>query len=130
MIEKALIILIFMYIGSFVLLGVQFAVADVFGITMVDVNGNPIKSDLLILINVDQLNSVTTTITGFNETETVNDPVTGGAEIAWEFLQLFTGTYIFNVLEFFAIPTIFIAGIVLTYLILVWRALIAYIRGI
>lgn len=130
MIEKALIILLFMYISSFGLLGVQYSVADVFGITMVDINGNAIKSDLLVLINVDQLNQISTDITDFNETETVENPATAGAQVAWEIFTLLTGTYIFNVLIFFGVPTVFIVGMVIVYLILVWRALIAYIRGV
>ncbi len=131
MIEKALIILIFMYIASFTLLGIQYSLADVFGVTMVDVNGNPIQSDLLILINVDQLNEMSSDIIGdTNKTGTVADPVANVASIAFEFFQLFTGTYIFNVMSFFGVDTIWIAGFVIVYLILVWRALIAYIRGI
>ena len=131
MIEKALIILIFMYIASFTYLGIQYSIADAFGITMVDINGNPIKSDLLALINVDQLNTITDTIiTDTNKTGTISDAVGTAASIAWELFTLLTGTYIFNIIAFFGVHGIWSAGFVLVYLILVWRAIIALIRGI
>lgn len=119
-----------MYIASFVLLGIQYSIADAFGITMVDINGNPIKSDLLALINTEQLNEITGTVTGLNETESKTNPILAAANIAWELFTLLTGTYVFNIISFFGVPAIWSAGFVLVYLILVWRAVIAYIRGI
>ena len=130
MIEKALIIVIFMYATSFSLLAGQYVVGDVFGLAITDVNGNELKTPLLALIDVDSLNTITSDVTGLNQTEAVADPVTAGAQIALSIFQLLTGTYIFNVLTFFGVPTIFIAGMALLYVILVIRALIAYIRGI
>ena len=130
MIEKALIVVIFMYCTSFALITGQYVIGDVFGLTITDVNGNELKTPLLALINVDELNTITSDVTGLNQTEAVSDPVTAGAEIALSIFQLLTGTYIFNILSFFGVPTVFIAGLALIYVILVIRALIAYIRGI
>lgn len=130
MIEKALIAAIFMYATSFALLGGQYVIADVFGYTMTDIYGNPIKTPLLALIDIDSLNTITDSVVGLNQTSAVENPVTAGAEIAIALFQLLTGTYIFNVLTFMGLDTIWIVAFSIIYVILIIRAFIAYIRGV
>ena len=129
MIEKALIAIVFMYAVSFSLLGGQF-VMDSFGITMTNTNGVEIRSSLLGIVDTDNLNTVTGQLTGVNGTEAGEDPFGVAAVLTVELLQLMTGTYIFNILFLFGVPAIFVYGMVVLYALLLFRALIAYLRGI
>ena len=129
MIEKALIVIIFMYAVSFSLLGGQY-VMDVFGITMTNYDGVEIRSSLLAIVDTDEINTVTGQLTSVNGTEAGEDPFGVAAVLTVELLQLMTGTYIFNLLFLFGVPAIFVYGMVVLYALLLFRALIAYLRGI
>ena len=130
MIEKSLYIMIFMYSISFSILGAQFIVGDIMGVTMTDINGDPLKSSILATIQVDQLNTSAQNVIGTNQTSIISDPITAAAGIAWELILLMTGTYVFQVAYLLGIPSILIAGMVLLYIILLMRTIIAYLRGI
>lgn len=130
MIEKALIIIIFMYSMSFSMLGTQYILGDTFGITMTSMTGVPIKSNLLSITNVDALNIIGANVTGTNATTIRTDPITAAAEMAYELFLLITGTYIFNMLLLFDVPEIFVAGLILIYTLLMIRAVVGYLRGI
>lgn len=137
MIEKALMIMIFMYCVSFSLLAGQYFVGDVLGITLTSWDGTPIKSAILDYINQDQLNEVTQAIAQVNNTrnstlDAVTESFELGLTIGFEILTLLTGTYIFNLLYLMIGPDsgIFIAGLVAVYAILLGRAIIAYLRGV
>ena len=129
MIEKALMIIIFMYAVSFSLLGGEYLMS-VFGITMVNYEGTPIQSSLLAIVDTDNLNSVTNNLNTVNGTTAESDPVGTAAGLVVDILQLMTGTYIFNLLFLFGVPPIFIYGITVIYALILFRALIAYLRGI
>ena len=122
--------MIFMYSISFSILGAQFIVGDIMGVTMTDINGDPLKSSILATIQVDQLNTSAQNVIGTNQTSIVSDPITAAAGIAWELILLMTGTYVFQVAYLLGIPSILIAGMVLLYIILLMRTIIAYLRGI
>lgn len=130
MIEKPLMIIIFMYAVSFSMLSVQYVIADIFGITLVNFEGQPIQSSLLQIIDTGNINIVTGNLNTLNETKIETDPITAAAELVWDMLTLLTGTYIFNLLSLFGIPDIVIAGMVIIYSIMLFRTLIAYLRGI
>jgi len=130
MIEKSLYIMIFMYATSFGLLGAQFLVGDVIGVTMTDIEGNPLKSSILTTIQVDTLGTSAQNVIGTNQTTVVSDPITAAAGIAWELIQLMTGTYIFNIAYLMGVPLIIVAGMTLLYIILLMRTIIAYLRGV
>ncbi len=130
MIEKSLYIMIFMYSISFSILGAQFIVGDIMGVTMTDINGDPLKSSILTTIQVDQLNTSAQNVIGTNQTSIVSDPITAAAGIAWELILLMTGTYVFQIAYLLGIPSILVAGMVLLYIILLMRTIIAYLRGI
>lgn len=129
MIEKALIIIVFMYALSFSLLGGQF-VMSTFGITMVNYEGTPIQSNLLAIVDTDNLNSVTSNLTTINGTTAESDPIGTAAGLVVDIIQLMTGTYIFNLLFLFGVPPIFVYGMITLYAIMLFRALIGYLRGI
>ncbi len=122
--------MIFMYATSFGLLGGQFLMGDIIGIELKDINGNPLKSSILDTINVDTLGTSAQNVIGTNQTAVTTDPITAAAGIAWELIQLMTGTYIFNIAYLMGVPLIIIAGITLLYIILLMRTIIAYLRGV
>ena len=130
MIEKSLYIMIFMYAASFGILGGQFVLGDVFGIELEDINGDPLKSSILTTIQVDQLNTSAQNVIGTNQTAVTQDPITAAAGIAWELILLMTGTYVFQIAYLLGIPSIIVAGMVLLYIILLMRTIIAYLRGV
>jgi len=130
LIEKALIVIIFMYSMSFSMLGTQFILGDVFGITMTSMTGVPIKSNLLSITDVETLNVLGGNVTSTNATTIRTDPITAAAEIAYELFLLITGTYIFNMLLLFDVPLPFVAGLILIYVLLMIRAVVGYLRGV
>lgn len=135
--EKAMVVIIFMYATSFSLLAAQYVLGDVFGTTLTSpVTGAPLKSNLIGangtggIISISTINQQQQNITSITRNNTVTNPIGTAAGQAWELLQILTGTYIFNVLSLLGIPSIFISGLVVLYVILLARAIIAYIRGI
>lgn len=126
MIEKALIVIVFMYAASFSLLGGQFLMST-YGVTMVNFEGTPISSNLLDIIDVDTLNNVTDNLNTINGTATEANPVETAAGLVVDLIAILTGAYIFNILWLFAIPDIFVNGFILIYAFLLFRALIGYL---
>tara|TARA_B100000029_G_scaffold229937_1_gene227431 strand:- start:7222 stop:7614 length:393 start_codon:yes stop_codon:yes gene_type:complete len=130
MIEKPLYIIIFLYASSFMMLGTQFVLGDVFNIDITNLDGTPVKSTILTTVQIDQLNTSAQNIIGTNQTSVTTDPITAAAGIAWELFLLLTGTYIFQVLYLLGVPSIIVAGMVILYIIMLSRTIIAYLRGI
>lgn len=130
MIEKSLIVIIFMYSFSFSALGVQYMYADVLGTDIKNFEGVVIKSEILNYIDMPAVNTATSGIVGTNSTSVVNNPVSAAAGIAWEIIQLMSGTYIFGVLVMLGVPSIIVAGMTILYVFMLARTIIAYIRGI
>ena len=130
MIEKPIIIIIFMYATSFGILGAQYAIADVFGLTLTNWEGTEIKPSLLAIIAQDTLNLLTTNVTSTNQTTIQTDPITAAAEITLQLFLILTGTYVFNFIYLMGVPAIIVSGFALLYLILLARTMIAYLRGV
>ena len=130
MYEKALIVIIFMYSTSFMFLAAQYLIGDVFGMTLTNFDGDEIQSNVLTIIDVDEFNSQTGTVLTSNQTTISTDPIIAAAGMALEFFQLLTGTYVFNLMFFFGIPSIVVAGFSGLYALLMIRAVIAILRGI
>lgn len=118
-----------MYAVSFSLLGGEY-VMSVFGITMVNMDGDPINSELLQIIDSDEINRTTTNLNNINGTTAESDPVGTAAGLVVDIIQLLTGTYIFNLLFLFGVPAIFVYGLTTLYAFMLFRALIGYLRGI
>jgi hypothetical protein len=119
-----------MYSTSFGLLAAQFLWADMVGITLVNQENVAIGSSVESIIHLDQINTSTSSVVNMNKTATIADPIATAANMTWEILQILTGTYIFSILALFGIPSIVIAGLVIIYSMLLFRALIGYLRGI
>jgi len=133
LIEKSLIVIIFMYASSFAMLGMQYTLADSFGINLVGANGDDISSEVIDFIRLDNIQSITdtTNATKYNTTGFSLDPITNAAGLVVEIFLLLTGTYIFNVLFYvLGIPSIWIAGFVILYMFMMMRTIVAYLRGI
>ena len=128
--HKAIIIILFMYSFSFSALGVQYMYADVLGINMENFEGVEMKSEILEYIDMPSVNTASTNILGTNSTSVINNPVTAAAGIAWEIIQLMAGTYVFNLLALFGLPSIIIVGISVLYIILLAFTIVSYIRGV
>ncbi len=131
MIEKSLVIIIFMYATSFAALGMQFTLADSFGINLVGANGDDISSEVLDFVRISEINTRTGAFTGANQTQMGLEPIVSAAGLVVEIFLLLTGTYIFNLLFYLiGIPPIWIAGFVVLYFFLLMRTIVAYLRGI
>lgn len=141
MMEKALMIIMFMYCSSFGLLTAQYIIGDVAHETLHAPDGTPILPEIRGLIDIDTVNEVTYNITtgAYTPVDQGNDTAfydkvetfsTAAANIAWLMVQLFSGTFIFNVLGLFGIPPVLITCISILYIFLLARAALAYIRGV
>lgn len=128
-------IILFMYSVSFSLLAGQYVVGDVYGITLRSWTGAEIKSDILSFIHQDTLNEVTSAIANVNSTrnntlDSVTQSFELGLTIGFELFLLLTGIYIFDFLILMGVPVIFVGPMIMLYLILLGRAIIAYLRGV
>ena len=128
--DKPLLIILFLYISSFMFLGVQFLLADAVGITMTNFEGVQLKSKILDTIKLDNLNQHTQNFIN-DDTESVSivEQFVQTSTLAWELLTLLTGTYIFNILIFFGVPEIFVTGLVVIYVIMFGRTVLGYVKG-
>lgn len=118
-----------MYFASFMLVGVQYMIGDVFGKSITDFEGNEVRNSILDIIDTGTFNTNVSTSLDADQTTTLVDVWVGSATIGWDFISLLTGTYIFTLLHIFGVPTIIIAGIVAVYGVLLIRAFIGIIRG-
>ena len=114
---KSLIMIIAMYALSISLLTVQWAIADVFGITLTDINGNPLKPTLLSGVNTGNLNTFQQNVTNTNPVTLTVNVISTNAVMLWQLFQLATGTYIFNILFFMGVPAILVSGMTIMYVI-------------
>ena len=136
MMEKALMIIMFMYAVSFSTMAGQYVIADVMGITLTNFEGDPIESHILTFVDEGSFNTQTQKIQNgtFNDNTTYYDKVetftTAAASVAWELVTLLSGTYIFNFLYLMGVPAYFVSIFVILYVLLLARAIIGYIRGI
>lgn len=128
MIEKSLIIIIFVYCTSFTLLGAQYIWGDVFHVTMTNFQGVPLKDNLLNDVNQNTINSVSNDITKIR-----NDPTTlftNSLQIVWDAILLISGLYIFDILTQLGIPIVFTAGFASLYIFFLLRTIGGWVRGI
>jgi hypothetical protein len=139
-----------MYAASISVIGVQITVANVYDIELVtlvdvyDITGEtiiypkdtPITSSIVGFLQQGTFNQRATNIVQANFTgnttyyDRVETFLTGTAFVAWELVQLLSGTYIFNLLYLLGMPLIFVTGFLMLYLLLLARAVIGYVRGV
>ena len=126
--------MLFMYSVSFGILGAQF-LGCAFDIELTNMEGTPIngcdgEGNLSEMINMDALNARTLNIVNTNQTTITTDPIIEAAGIALQIFLLLTGTLVFNIMILFGVPLVFVSGLVILYLIMLGRTLIALLRGI
>jgi hypothetical protein len=132
--DNAFGIMVIMYILGFATLGVQWEFADPYGHIIKNGSGAEMKSALKAYVDEDRVNQYTATITAgdFQGNSTYYDRVetvaTAGAFVVWELITLMTGTYVFNILIWAGVPHIFVAILVITYVLLLARAIIGYLK--
>lgn len=139
MMDKSLIIIIFMYAAGFAFLGTQYIIGDVFGVTMTTPSGVEVKSNLLQSLHMEKMeqfqNSLNATGTYCNVLtfscvfSSANYIVVAG-NVGWDIFLLSTGLYVFNILYLFGVPLVFIFGFITIYIIFLARAVIGWIRGL
>jgi len=129
MIPKVVFIMIFFYMFSFLLVGVQFMLGDVFGHTMTNWEGETMRNSVLDIMDMDAFNSQTNAALSADKTNTLLDTFIGAASIGWDLFTLLTGTYVFTLLGFYGVPMIIVAGLIGIYVILLIIGLIELIRG-
>lgn len=133
--SKALIIWIFMFFFGAMGLVAQFT-ADTIGYTIKTFDGIPLESNILGIIDIDEINIRTSNIVEANFTENttafnrVEDPQIASAYVAWELIQLITGTYIFQLLILFGVDVIMVVPMVIVYVLLLAYFIWTSIRGI
>lgn len=127
--SKAIVMIIFMYSSSFGLLAIQFAVADVFGLTLISpVTGTPLKSYILTTVQPNNLNTIQQNYTSTTRNQVVTSPTIGLGTV-WELIQLCLGGYIFNIFIFFGLPSVWINGFIAVYFILIGVTFVALLLG-
>lgn len=127
--SKAIVVIVALYASSFALLAVQFAVADVFGLTLVSpVTGTPLKSYILTAVQPNNINTLQQNVTSTTRAQVVGN-TTVGLGMVWEVIQLMLGGYIFNIFLFFGIPSVWVNGFLVVYYILITITFIALILG-
>ena len=133
--SKAPLIWMFMIFVSGSALTVQFVLGDIFGVTFETPDGDPIKSNILSIIDINDINTRELNIINANFTENTTDynrvenSAVASAYVAWEALQLVSGTYIFQLLILFGMPEILVAFMVIVYVFLLGYFIWTAVRG-
>jgi len=133
--SKAPLIWMFMIFISGSALTMQFVLGDIFGVSFVTPDGDVIQSNILAIIDMDEINlrelniieaNFTGNTTAFNRVE---DSAVASAYVAWEALQLVSGTYIFNLMILFGMPVVLVAILAIVYVFLLGYFIWTAVRG-
>ena len=138
MLDKALIVIIFMYGMSVAFLTTEYIIVDVFHLTVTNYAGEELTGTLVVTwMQMDTFNEQSLAIingtydptngTFYNRVET---SVTAAAAIAWNLIIILTGLYIFNFIYFMGVPWPFVIGMAVLYMLLLARAIFGYINRV
>lgn len=141
MIDKALLMMIFMWTASFSVLGVQWALLDVMHVELeircsdgCSQYGEPLKPAVIGFVEDGNVSDIVNRASGGNYGDGAFDRVVqfaiAAAYVGWDIVLLLTGTYIFSFMYFMGVPSIFVAGLIGIYAIFLIRAIVGYIRGV
>ena len=137
MIDKSIMIIIFMYGASISFLTVEYVMVDVFHITVTNYAGQELTGAFVTTqLNLEVFNELSEDIANgtFNQNTTFYDKVetyaTAGAAITWNFVSLLTGLYVFNLLTFLGVPLPFVTGLAILYVFLLARTIIGLLQRI
>ena len=138
MIDKSILIIIFMYGASISFLTVEYIMVDVFHITVTNYAGQQLTGAFVVTqLNQTGFNTLSEAIvtgaydptngTFYDRVETY---ATAGAAVAWNFVSILSGLYIFNLLVFLGVPMPFVIGIAILYVFLLARTIIGLLQRI
>ena len=126
-----------MYGASISFLTIEYVMVDVFHITVTNYQGDQLTGAFVTTqLNLDEFNSISQAIdegtfpentTFYNRVETY---ATAGAAVAWNFIQILSGLYIFNLLVFMGVPLPFVTGLAILYVFLLARTIIGLLQRI
>ena len=126
-----------MYGASISFLTVEYIMVDVFHIEVTNYNGDQLTGEFVTTqLNLEAFNTISQEISNgtFNENTTFYNKVetyaTAGAAVAWNFVSLLTGLYIFNLLVFLGVPMPFVIGLAILYVFLLARTIIGLLQRI
>lgn len=128
--EKSVVIIITMYCLSIMLLVGQWAIVDLMGRQLLDLNGNPLQPTLFSLTNQGQINSIQGNVTNTNILQQSINVITTTGLYIFQTIQLLTGTAIFNVLYYLGVPPIMVIGMTIIYIIFLVITVISYVYRI
>lgn len=131
-VDKSLIIMIFMYSISFTVLAGQALIADAFHFTLISpVTNVPMKSTLLSIGNINNFQSIEQNATTAQRGTFYNlqNQVGYWGNLFFDIFLVLTGTQIFQVLVFFGIPGIFVLVILVPYYIFLFRTVLGYAKN-
>ena len=138
MIDKSIMIIIFMYGLSISFLTIEHVMTDVFHITVTNYAGQQLTGDFITTqLNLTGFNSISQAIADgtYNPTngtfyDRVETYATAGAAVAWNFISILSGLYIFNLLNFMGVPLPFLSGLAILYVFLLARTIIGLLQRI
>lgn len=137
MIDKSIMIIIFMYAASISYITMEYTIVDVFHLTVTNYNGDELSGGLVEnWLDLTTFNTVSQQIDNgtFNENTTFYNKVetyaTAGAAIAWNFVTLLSGLYILNFIAFIGVPPPLVIGIGILYVFLLARTIIGLLQRI
>ena len=126
-----------MYGASISFLTIEYVMVDVFHITVTNYAGQQLTGAFVTTqLNLEQFNTLSEDIANgtFNENTTFYNKVetyaTAGAAVAWNFVSLLTGLYVFNLLTFLGVPLPFVTGLAILYVFLLARTIIGLLQRI
>jgi len=136
-VDKSLIIIIFMYSVSIVVLTGQYMIADVFNFTLVSpVTGAPMTSAIISDVNPNQIQSFENNATSTARPALFNcfglqicTQLEFWGNLFFNIWTIMTGSKIWDILIFFGIPGIFVLAILTPYYILLFRTFIGYAKN-
>lgn len=135
--DLALVMVIGMYALSLMLIGFEYSFSQLAGVDMTSpVTGEPMGSLVVGYLQEAELNDRSSAIVTANFTtnstfyDRVETSITGAAFVAWELIQLLSGTYIFNVLQLLGVPIWLINVIITIYILLLARLIVGYIQKV
>ena len=126
-----------MYGASISFLTIEYVMVDVFHITVTNYAGQQLTGAFVTTqLNLEAFNEVSEDIVNgtFNQNTTFYDKVetyaTAGAAVAWNFVSLLSGLYVFNLLTFLGVPLPFVTGLASLYVFLLARTIIGLLQRI
>lgn len=137
MIDKSIMIIIFMYGASIAFLTMEYTIVDVFHLTVTNYNGDELTGGLVTnWMDLTTFNEISLAMDNgtFNENTTFYNRVetyaTAGAAVSWNFITLLSGLYIFNLIAFLGVPLPFVTGLAILYVFLLARTIIGLLQRI